>query len=57
MAEQAERLCEFPFRESVGGEAAVYECQAGSEVIIAQIGEEAAQLSAGKHTFIYNILG
>ena len=56
MAEQAEGLSQFPFRECIGGEAAVHKCQSWSEIGIGKVLIEAAQLSAGEHSLINDVL-
>ena len=56
MGQHAERLCQRPRGEGVGGEARMHQCQARGEVLVAEVGEVFAHLHAREHTFIYNIL-
>ena len=56
VTQEAERLRQFPLRESISTETAMHQRQARSKIIIAQIREEPTQLTARKHTLIDNIL-
>ena len=56
MSQKAEGLCQLPLGERVGRETRMYQCQSAGKVGIGEVREVAAQLPAGEHTLVDDVL-
>ncbi len=55
--DHAERLCQTPVRECVGGEALVEKCQRGPCARVSEVGKEAAQLRSHHEALVHHRAG